>query len=95
MKIIALGKDVKGAAPEEFQALAEAEARKVWDLQQSEFLREAHFRRDRNDAVLILEANNVEEAENRLNDLPYVEAGLISFELIPLKPYPGLQRLFK
>lgn len=95
MKIIAIGKDAEGITPEQFQALAEAEARTVWDLQQSEFIREAHFRRDQNDAVLILETASVKEAESRLKELPYVEAGLISFELIPLKPYPGLQRLFK
>ena len=26
--------------------------------------------------------------------LPLVKAGLIAFEVIPLKPYPGLARLF-
>ncbi len=90
-----MGKDAQGVTADEFQARAEAEARKVWELQQNEFIRAAHFRRDQNEAVLILEAASVQEAESRLNELPYVEAGLISFELIPLKPYPGLQRLFK
>ena len=27
--------------------------------------------------------------------MPLVQAGLISFECIPLKPYPGFARLFK
>ena len=30
-----------------------------------------------------------------LGALPLVKAGLIEFELIPLRPYPGLERLFK
>jgi len=29
-----------------------------------------------------------------LGTLPLVQAGLIAFEVIPLKPYPGLARLF-
>lgn len=95
MKIIAIEKETPGAVAEQFRELGAAEARKVWELQQAEFIREAHFRRDETSAVLILEAASVEEAESRLDELPFVAAGLISFELIPLRPYPGLQRLFQ
>ena len=30
-----------------------------------------------------------------LDTLPLVRAGLITFELVPLAPYPGLARLFE
>jgi len=30
-----------------------------------------------------------------LNTLPLVKEGLITFELIPLKAYPGFERLFE
>ncbi len=94
MRIIALELEREGATREKYQALAATEARKVWDLQQAEFIREAHFRRDRNSAVLILEADSEKAAAERLAGLPFVREGLIEFELIPLRPYPGFAQLF-
>jgi len=44
--------------------------------------------------VLVLECDDVESAQRILASLPLVEQGLISFELIPLKAYPGFARLF-
>ena len=57
-------------------------------------IRELYFRQDRPEAVLILECADVEEAAASLATLPFVEAGLITFEIIPLAPYPGFARLF-
>ena len=71
-----------------------AEAARVWELYQSGKLREIYFRGDRSEAVLILECAIVEEAELLLASLLLVQAGLISFEVIPLIPYPGFERLF-
>jgi muconolactone delta-isomerase len=70
------------------------EARKAWDLHQAGVIRELYFRADQNKAVLILECSSVLEAQEILATLPLVQAGLISFELIPLKAYPGFARLF-
>ena len=61
---------------------------------QAGVFRELYFRQDRPEAVLILECADVEEAEGALNSLPLVKAGLITFEIIPLVPYPGFARLF-
>jgi hypothetical protein len=36
----------------------------------------------------------LEDAKKALDTLPLVKAGLISFELMPLVPYPGFARLF-
>jgi hypothetical protein len=44
---------------------------------------------------LILECADVEEANHLLDTLPLVEARLIEFEVIPLVPYPGFERLFE
>jgi len=41
-----------------------------------------------------LECADVVEAESLLTTLPLVRAGLIAFEVIPLVPYPGFERLF-
>jgi hypothetical protein len=44
--------------------------------------------------VLILECENTEDASQILGTLPFVEADLIEFEIIPLVPYDGFERLF-
>ena len=94
MKILAMEKEVPGVKPEQFVPHLKPEARCVWEMVQSNVIREVYFRQDRSDAVLILECSNVEEARHELGNLPLVHAGLISFELIPLIPYPGFARLF-
>ncbi len=56
----------------------------------------AAFRRlARDEAVLALECASLEEAAAALDGLPFVRAGLIRFELVPLRPYPGFARLFE
>ena len=94
MKILALEHELPGATAEKFQQCAKAEARKAWDLHQAGSVRELYFRADRNEAVLVLECDSVEEARKVLSALPFVQSRLIEFELIPLKAYPGFERLF-
>jgi len=94
MRILAFEKELPGAMAEEYARHGKAEAMKVWELQQEEFIRESWFRRDENSAVLLLEAEDTDDAENRLRGLPFVKRGLITFDLVPLKPYPGYSRLF-
>ena len=94
MKILALEHELPGAAAQSFQRYAIEEARQVWDLYQEGLLRELYFRADRNEAVLVLECGSIEEAQGILEELPFSREGLISFETIPLKAYPGFQRLF-
>jgi hypothetical protein len=94
MKIIALGRDCAGARPEDFAKHAVREAEVLYELWQRGFVRETHFRADANDAVLVLEASELAEAETLLERLPLVGHGLIEFDLIPLRPYPGFDKLF-
>lgn len=94
MKILALEKEILGVTSEDFEPHLKSEATRVWELYQAGVLRELYFRQDRAEAVLVLECVDVEEANEVLNTLPLVGAGLITFDLIPLKPYPGLARLF-
>jgi hypothetical protein len=58
-------------------------------------IRELYFRDDRAEAVLVLECDTVDRARQALAALPLVARGLIDFDLIPLRPYPGFARLFK
>lgn len=94
MKILAMEVEAAGIKPEQYGPHLKAEARRVWELYQAGTIRELYFRADRSEAVLILECADVHEAQQTLESLPLVQAGLISFEVIPLVPYPGFARLF-
>jgi muconolactone delta-isomerase len=95
MKILALERELPKTNAELFIRFAEEEARKAWELHQAGLIRELYFRADQSTAVLVLECESPEHAENILAELPFVREGLIVFDLIPLKAYPGFARLFK
>lgn len=95
MKIIALERELPGATPAAYQRLAQQESRVAWELHQAGSIRELYFRADEPTAVLILECASTEEASKMLARLPFVREGLIAFDLIPLRAYPGFARLFK
>lgn len=94
MKILAMEKEVPGIPAEAFKPHLKAEASRVWELYRAEVFRELYFRKDWSGAVLMLECDSVEEAQTILDTLPLVAEGLITFEIIPLEPYPGFARLF-
>ena len=95
MQVLAIERPVEGVTGEHFTAeIAAAEARRAWELHQAGAIRQLYFRQDRPAAVLVLECSDVEEARRLLATLPLVAAGLIDFELIPLRAYPGFARLF-
>jgi muconolactone delta-isomerase len=96
MKIIALEKEVPGITDDRFTPeILRTEAARAWELYQSGIIRELYFRHDRQEAVLILECKDAEEARSVLATLPLVKRGLIAFEVIPLTAYPGFTRLFE
>ncbi len=94
MKILAIEKELPNTTEESFQPLLQAEAGKVWEYYQAGVIRELYFHAEQHTAVLILECNSRAEAEEVVNTLPLVQAGLIRFELLPLIPYSGFTRLF-
>lgn len=94
MKILAIEKEKEGVTAEDFKPYLKAEAARVYELYQAGTVREIYFTQDQPIAVLMLECASVEEAKQALDSLPLVKAGFISFEFMPLKPYPGFARLF-
>lgn len=94
MKLIALEIEKEGLTSADFQPYLKDEALAVWDLYKQGFVREIHFRKDRHTAVLVMECESVNHARTLLANLPLVKNNLITFEIIPLKPYPGFERLF-
>jgi len=95
VKILAIEKELPGAAPGSFKPHLRAEAARVWELYRSGVIREFYFDEDRHRAVLILECANAAEAKAVLASLPLVRERLIDFEIMPLSPYTGLERLFE
>ncbi len=94
MRILALEHETPGVTTDQFQPHLVAEAKRLYQLVQSGIVRETYFRADRHDAVLVLECAGLPEAQAALETLPLVAARLITFELIPLVPYTGWERLF-
>ncbi len=95
MKIIAMEVEKPGLTSEDFRPFLKEESKAAWELYKKGIIREMFFRRDRIVAVLMLECESVEEAKEYLDTLPLVKENLIEFELIPLKPYTGFERLFQ
>ena len=95
MKILAIEKEFEGKTSKDFQPYLKDEARSVWELYRQNFIREIYFRADQSSAVLMLESESVKEAKETLAKLPLVKKELIYFEIIPLVPYQGFERLFK
>ncbi len=95
MKVFALGHDLVAQDDPRFAELRAAEALRVWELNQADVLREVYFRADRANGVLVFEVPDLDAARAAVDSLPLVAEGLIDFELVPLRPYPGLGRLFE
>lgn len=96
MRILAIERPVAGTTDAQFTPeLRAAEARQAWNLHQAGVIRELYFHADEAMAVLVLECPDVAAADAALESLPMVTAGLIEFEVIPLRAYPGFARLFE
>jgi hypothetical protein len=95
MKGVAIEREAPAVEDGEFKRhLPKAEALAVWRLMQDDVVREVYFRADAHAAVLVLECADADAARAALGGLPVVQAGLITFEVIPLAAYPGFARLF-
>lgn len=94
MKILALEKQIKTVNWENEQETLIEEAKSVYNLFLRGHLREIYFTESHN-VVLILECENKDIAVDLLGELPLVKNKIVEFELIELKPYTGLSRLFK
>jgi hypothetical protein len=72
------------------------QARSVWERYEIDQVREFYLRADHQPgAVLVLECDDVMEAERLVAELPISEADLLDFEIIPLRPYMGFRQLFR
>lgn len=95
MKIFVLAKRRGDVAVEAIRPHIKEEIEAVWRLYAQGVVREFYARADQGGpAVLAVESESVEAAQQALAALPLVELGLLDLELIPLAPFNGLAQLF-
>src|SRR5215212_9349877 len=96
VKALAIGHAQPGIRWEHIYPYVGVEAGSVWELYESDRVREFYLRADhRPGVVLVFESDDVSEAERIVAALPIVEAGLLEFEVIPLRPYIGFRALLE
>jgi hypothetical protein len=96
VKVLAIGHARSGIRWEHIAPYVGEQARSVWERYEIDQVREFYLRADHQPgAVLILECDDVTEAERLVATLPMAEAGLLDFELIPLHPFMGFRELFE
>lgn len=89
MRILAIERVIPGASADELTPeLAMAQAKRAWELHEAGTVRELYHRADEGAAVLVLECDTLDEATEALASLPLVAAGLVEFEILPLRAYP-------
>jgi hypothetical protein len=92
MKLLAIEKEIPGN--NNYRPYLHDEALKAWQFYEEGIFREMYFT-ENNEAVIIMECENIDAAKDILNTLPLVKAGLIKFEVSALLPYTGFKRLFQ
>ena len=94
MKILAIEKEIAGVDWKNAVNILNQEAKQVYQLYLADQLREIYFTENKN-AVLILEAENKDQAQQLLNTLPLVQNKMIEFDVMELRPYTGFERIVK
>lgn len=75
---------------EEFAPHLDAEAKMALTMVAEDVVREIYGREDGKGAVLVFEEDSVEAVETHMQRLPLVQAGLLTFDIIPVVPYRGI-----
>lgn len=73
----------------EFAARIDAEFERARALYADGFIRQIWARADIPGACILVEADSIEQARERLMTLPLYAAEMVEFSLVPLKPYAG------
>lgn len=71
-----------------------AEAEAVWQNYSAEIVRSIYYIADMSGAVLMCEASDLEVMQEIEAQFPMAKAGVLTFEILLLKPYVGLESLF-
>lgn len=94
MQFLLIARVVEGVSMEQVLPHVNDEAAKVWEEYTADVVRSIHYIADMSGAVLMCEAANLEGMQEIAAQFPMVKAGVLKIEVLPLKPYTGLQSLF-
>jgi hypothetical protein len=83
MKFIALLLATPVATPADFAPYEEAESQRVWQLYTEGKLQEIYLRTDRIGAVIALHCDSRQQAQEAMESLPLVKAGLLTWNSFP------------
>jgi hypothetical protein len=96
VKGLAIGHPRSGVRWEHIAPYVGEQARSVWERYEIDQVREFYLRADHQPGVvLVMECDDVREAERLVAALPISKAELLNFEVIPLRPYMGFRQLFR
>ena len=95
MNMLAIMRPVQGVdVRAEVATHARAELETLWRLYRDGIVREMYLQAKAG-AVLILETASLEGARAQLSPLPLIAHGVMSLELLELRPFTALEMLFE
>ena len=94
MQFLVIARVAENTPLEKVSPYVKPEAEKVWEYYAADIVRSIHYIADMSGAVLILEAENLEKAQAIVAEFPMAQQDILNFEILPLKPYTGLETLF-
>lgn len=94
MQFLILARIAPGVSTEQVLPHAKTEAEAVWQQYSAEIVRSVHYIADMSGAVLLCEAPNLQAMQAIAAEFPMAKARVLAFEILPLKPYTGLEALF-
>lgn len=94
MQFLVIARAVEGTPMEKVLPYVKPEAEKVWEYYAADVVRSIYYIADMSGAVLMLEAASIDAAQEAVAKLPMAQNHILRFEILPLKPYTGLDALF-
>lgn len=94
MQFLVIARIAQGTSSDKILPYIKPEAEKVWEYYKTDLVRSIHYIADMSGAVMILEADSLDIIRSAVDRFPMAENNLLDFEIVPLKPYVGLEALF-
>jgi hypothetical protein len=94
MQVLVIARVKPGIPVEQVLPFVSAEAAQAWEFYASEQIRQMYYIADMSGAVMLWEGETVESVTQEVQKLPMVKEGILTCEIIPLKPYTGFASLF-
>ena len=95
MKVLAIGAITQQPTPEQQAEIMPKEVPDTLQLYLDGKIEQFWFRQDRPGVIFYMQAETVDAAKAEVDALPLTQAGLMSFELMPVGPLAPLGRLIQ